>query len=172
MMRFSRIALAAAAIGLSGPLAANDGAPPVLANPDLDALTANAIATAAWPGGDIAGGSLLAAGESRLEARARPGSARWTFDRSGERASAGTGRLGGTPPAAAPGAPAAGDSVSATARTMGGSIGRTVTARSAGSTATASAAASSPGLSSIGAFAQSAPGFSASASRSASSFSR
>ncbi|MCU0894767.1 MAG: hypothetical protein MUD06_10675 [Rhodospirillales bacterium] len=169
MMRFSRIALAVAAIGLAGPLAANDGGPPVLANPDLDALTANAVATAAWPGGKTAGGSLLATGESGLEARARAGSARWTFDRGGERAAAGTGKLGGTPPAAAP---AAGDGASATARTIGGSIGRTVTARSTGSAATASAAASSPGLSSIGAFAQAAPGFSASASRSASSFSR
>lgn len=169
MMRISRLALAVAAIGLAGPLAANDGAPPVLANPDLDALTANAVAIAAWPGGDFAGGSLLATGESRFDARARPGSARWTFNRSGDRAGADGGQFAGTPPAAA--APS-GDGVSATARSMGGSIGRTVTARSAGSAATASAAAASPGLSSIGAFAQSAPGFSASASRSASSFSR
>ena len=173
MTSFTRLALAVAAIGLAGPLAANanDGAPPVLANPDLDALTASAVATAAVPGGAGASGLLLATGEPRMahEPGARAGSARSALDRSGGPAGAGSGQLSGAAPSEAT---AAGDAVSATGRTLGGSIGRTVTARSAGSTATASAAASSPGMSSMGAFAQAAPGFSASASRSASSFSR
>lgn len=170
MMSSTRLALAVAAIGLASPLAASasDGAPPVLANPDLDALTASSVATAAMPGGAGARGLLLATGESGFahEPGAKAGWARPTMDRSSETAS---GQLAGTAPSEAT---AAGDAVSATGRTLGGSIGRTVTARSAGSTATASAAASSPGMSSMGAFAQAAPGFSASASRSASSFSR
>lgn len=167
----TRLALAVAAIGLAGPVAANDGAPPVLANPDLDALTASAVVPGAGTGPGVAGGPLLVVDGSgpAQGIRSARGSGRWSLGRSDTAAGSGSGQFRGAAPSTAN---AAGDVASAARSVLGGSIGRTVTARSGDSAATASAAAAGPGLSSVGLSAHAGPGFSASASRSASSFSR
>lgn len=167
----TRLALAVAALGLAGPAAANDGAPPVLANPDLDALTASAVVPGAGAGPGVAGGPVLVVDGSdpAQDIRFARGSGRWSLGRSDKAAGSDRGTFTGAAPSSA--SPAS-DAASAARSVLGGSIGRTVTARSPGSAATASAAASGPGLSSVGLSAQAGPGFSASASRSASSFSR
>lgn len=171
MISSTRLALAVAAIGLAGPVAANERAPAVLANPDLDALTASAVAPGAGAGAGVSGGPVLfvEGRESAQDVRSGRGSGRWTLSRSAAGAAGGGDQLPTAPSAAASGA---GDTASATGRSFGGSIGRSITAQSSGSAATASAAASSPGLASIGVSSRAGPGFAASASRSASSFSR
>lgn len=172
MFSSTRLALALAAIGLAAPAAANDGAPPVLANAALDALTASTFVPAASPGVGFTGGSALAvdaSGPVQHVASRRGLSRLMAPDRAGEGLGPERGPLASAAPSAAS---VPGDAASASRSAVGASLSRTVTARSPDSVGTASAAASRSGLSSISVAAQSAPGFSSSLSRSASVSSR
>lgn len=181
-----RLLLALAVTGLASAAAADGGAPPVLANAALDALTANTVLPSeAYPA--AAGGGAADASGWAEDGHRRP--AEWLTRRSGlPRDGIGDGR---GPSAEAPASPSAagevgpggggvasayaspsgagaegGSSASAAGSVIGGSISRSVVANSPGSAATASATASGPGLSAVSAAAQSGPGFSSSISRS------
>jgi hypothetical protein len=170
MTSFTRLALAVAAIGLAGPLAANanDGAPPVLANPDLDALTASSVIPSVRAGAGAAGGAGLKIDALGLAQDVTP-----NRDKASWRAlKPAAAKLSSVDGARTSGPAAATDAASAAGSILGGGVGRSVSTASPGSAGTASAAASSPGFSAVGVLSRSVPGLSTSTSRSMSSFSR
>lgn len=178
MISSMRLALALAAAGLAAPAAANDGAPPVLANTELDVLTASTVLTAGGLAGAAPADTALAADATGFveNATARFSAWLWTPTRLAEARLAQDG-LGGnglttgslTLPAGSPATAAgAGATASAAASVTGASVSRSVGTRSPDTTAAASASAAGPGLSSVSVTAHSAPGFSGAFSRSTS----
>ena len=168
MIRTTRLILAVAAVGLAAPAVANDGAPPVLTNTVLDALTASAVGPSGGTGGAVPAGPVFAAdapAPARDSARDRTS---WlgASPHGGEGVGTEQGLPAGAPPSTAGGA--ASDGSAATGSILGGNISRSASSRSPDAAASASASASGPGLSTVSVAARSGPGFSSSTSRSAS----
>lgn len=167
-----RLALALAAAGLAAPAAANDGAPPVLANTELDVLTASTVLAAGGLAGGAPAGTVLAADATGFVENATPRFSAWLWTPTrlaegglgGNALAAGSLLPAGSPATAA----GAGETASAAASVTGASVSRSVGTRSPDTTAAASASAAGPGLSSVSVTAHSAPGFSGAFSRSTS----
>lgn len=176
MISSMRLVLALAAAGLAAPAVANDGAPPVLANTELDVLTARTVLAAEGRAGGAPAGTALGADAAGFPENATARFSAWLWTpsrladaRLAQEGLAGNGLAAGslTLPAGSPATAAgAGETASAAASVTGGSVSRSV--GSLDTTAAASASAAGPGLSSVSVTAHSAPGFSGAFSRSTS----